>query len=817
MFADVILPLNLKQLYTYAVPVEFLDAVKVGKRIEVQFGKRRIYSALIYSIHSNQPKANQPKAILNILDDKSIVNEAQLKLWEWIAHYYMCSMGDVMNAALPGGLKLNSETKVIIDTNWNKSYEGFSDDEYLIAEALSIRKVLTLEEIREILNKKSVLSLINNLMKKQILYVEEELKEKYKPAYKQYLKLNDQYKTERQLKQLFEDLKKAPKQIALMMKFLQLKQEAVIKQQSFEISRTKFLKQSGFSATILSALEKKNVFDIYKKVHDRTKNEVSENTGKIELSLPQKEAIKKIESIYETLPVCLLQGVTSSGKTQIYIHLIEQEIAKGNQVLYLLPEIALTTQITDKLQSVFGEQIGVYHSRFSSNERVEIWNKVLHKKYKIILGARSALFLPFDQLSLIVVDEEHDSSFKQFDPAPRYNARDTAIYLAGLFKAKVLLGSATPCLESKFNADIGKYGYVVMSERYGSIQMPEMQVVNLKEAKHKKQMKSLFSNVLIEGIKETLNQKQQIILFQNRRGYAPFLECATCGWVPYCKNCDVSLTYYKYSNELKCHYCGFRIKTVEKCDACGGNHIQQQSFGTEKIEDELNILFPKVNIARMDLDAVRKKDGHRKIIRSFEEEEIDILVGTQMVTKGLDFENVGLVGIISADHLFNHPDFRANERAMQLIMQVSGRTGRKNKRGKVLIQAMAPRHPVLLYCLNNNYDEFYLNELKQRKQFKYPPYYRLIKIIFKHKKKEAVYKSSITATSLLKKTLGARVIGPSEPLISKVRNNYLQEVLIKIAREKDSPEKIKQIILKTLDEIKQHDRALFINIDVDPY
>ncbi len=816
MFVDVILPLNLKQLYTYSIPKELDKQVVTGKRLVVQFGKKRIYTALAYKIHDKKPDAYQPKAILSVLDESPVVNEFQFQLWDWMSKYYMASHGSIMNAALPSALKLESESKVLLNDKFGDDFSELDNKEYLIAEALLVNQTLTIQEVQQILDQKTVYHILQSLLKKGVIIISEDLKEKYKPKTIEVVLLKPSLKkSEQKLKAVFDDLQKAPQQLKLLMTYLHLEQQG----HTIPIPKEILLKEADVSSSIYKQLVNKGILTSEKTRIDRVKSFDEQADNHIDLSEAQQEALNEIKDCFKNKSVTLLHGVTSSGKTQIYINLIQEALNEGRQVLYLLPEIALTSQITDRLKKVFGKDLGIYHSKFNDNERVEIWNKTLHSEYKVILGVRSSIFLPFDNLGLIVVDEEHDSSYKQFDPSPRYNARDTAVFLSTVHKeAKVLLGSATPSLESRKNAEDEKYGLVRLNKRFADVEMPQITMVDTIEEKRKNRLKSHFTSTLIEHIEKTLEQKEQVILFQNRRGYAPYLECSKCSWIPQCKFCDVSMTYHKYSNDLRCHYCGFRTQPINTCSACGSHEMKVQSFGTEKIEDELRIFFPEALVGRMDLDTVRTKHGHEKVIREFENKQIDILIGTQMITKGLDFDNVGLVGVLSADHLLNFPNFRAGERAFQLITQVSGRAGRKKKRGKVVVQTSNPEHPILLNIKNNDFISFYANELIHRKQFKYPPYYRLIRIVLKHKKGYEVIKAANQFYGILKKQLASYVIGPSEPIINRIKSYYLQEILIKI--DKDDIARLnfaKKIAEQSIDQIQREYKSTIFNIDVDPY
>ncbi|WP_343690266.1 primosomal protein N' [Chitinophaga sp.] len=811
-FADVILPLALPKNYTYAVPDHMVDSLKVGSRVAVPLGRQKKYAGVVKAIHELAPPDYKTKPLLDLLDKDPIVYPTQLSFWEWLASYYMCTEGEVLNAALPAHLKLSSETVLLFNDAYGEDFTDLSDDEYMIAEALHIRKELRIEEVQLILDKSEVYSVIKKLIEKQVLLVYEELKEVYKEKKENYVQLHAQYEAEEALSNLFNTLGKAPKQMELLLAYLHL-----VKTQG-SVLQSELLKKSGASAAQLKGLVDKEIVWIEKRVVDRVPG-----GGKVDvqidftLSPAQDKALQEIRTSFEQKSVTLLHGVTSSGKTQLYIKLIEEYIASGKQVLYLLPEIALTAQIVRRLQKHFGNKIGIYHSRFNNNERVEIWHKVKSGELRILLGARSSLLLPFRELGLIILDEEHDPSYKQQDPAPRYHARDAAIYYAGLFKAKVLLGSATPSLESYFNATQGKYGLVELSERFGGLEMPEIEIVDVKKVQSEKRMQENFSPQLTEAIQATLAQGNQVILFQNRRGYAPFMMCTTCGWIPTCKNCDVSLTYHRYQDQLTCHYCGTRYPYVHTCAACGSQSIVSKSFGTEKIETDLLELFPKARIARMDMDAVRNKDSHNKMIQLLENREIDILVGTQMVVKGLDFENVSLVGILSADNLLGFPDFRVNERAFQLMEQVSGRAGRKHGKGKVLIQAYRTQHPILHYVTIHDYKAMYAAEIAERQNFGYPPFFRLLKLTLKHKDQKVVEQAAQVLANWLRPHIGPHLVGPAAPLVGRVRNYYLQEMMIKLPRDVKMIAQTKQLLRETFIQLlaEKQFRSVIIVPDVD--
>lgn len=764
------------------------DRVQVGTRVAVQLGRQKKYAGIVKAVHGQAPLDYKTKPLLDVLDKDPVVYPAQLSFWEWLASYYMCGEGEVLNAALPAHLKLSSETILLTNDAYGDDFSALDDDEYLIAEALHVRKELRIDEVQQILDKADVYTVIKRLIEKKVCLVYEELKEAYKEKKENYVQLHPVYQEDAQLEALFDELGRAPKQLELLLAYLHLlKTEGAVLQ-------TELLKKSGATTAHLKGLVDKNIVWIEKRVVDRIPAGKAEAQIDFTLSPAQEESLKAVRRSFEEKQVTLLHGVTSSGKTQLYVKLIEEYMATGKQVLYLLPEIGLTTQIIRRLQKHFGSRIGIYHSRFNNNERVEIWNKVKSGELQVVLGARSGLLLPFRDIGLIILDEEHDTSYKQQDPAPRYHARDAAIYYAGLFNARVLLGSATPSLESYHNAQQGKYALVQLQERFGGIEMPAIEISDVKLFTAEKKMESNFTPVLLDGIRQSLAAGRQVILFQNRRGYAPFLLCTTCGWIPHCRNCDVSLTYHRQQDKLHCHYCGTQYPYIYTCAACGSQTLVPKSFGTEKIEDDLQQLFPDARIARMDMDAVRNKDSHNKMIQLLEQQRIDILVGTQMVVKGLDFEHVDLVGILSADSLLSYPDFRVNERAFQLMEQVSGRAGRKHNKGRVIIQASNTRHPVLQYVTDHDYKAMYETEIGERQQFGYPPFVRLLKIIIKHKKQLIAEQAAHVLGHWLEPHLGPRLIGPAAPLVSRVRGNYLQEILVKLPRENKVITEIKQLL-----------------------
>ena len=818
VFVDVIVPVPLPNLFTYFVEDKYASDVSVGKRVVVLFGKSKHCTAIVHSIHNRPPKEYKAKSIEFVLDDFPIVNSIQLKLWDWISSYYMCSPGEVMNAALPSGFKLVNETKVLLNKGFEVDFTQLDDNEYLIAEALQIQPILSLEDISNILGIKNIHKIIKSLYEKDVLVLEEEVKEKYTPKIKTFVCLNyANYPTRKSLNNAFEIVKKAKKQEDIL---LQLIGDPEFDFDNFKVRRSQLIKKYASSASTINSLVKKGVFTLFEDAVNRLGTYSGEIQDLPELSNEQNNAYQLIKEQFVDKDAVLLHGVTGSGKTEVYIRLIKEIIDQDKQVLYLLPEIALTTQIIVRLQKVFGDSVGVYHSKFNLNERVELWNEMLksNSKFKVILGARSSLFLPFSNLGLIIVDEEHENTFKQFDPAPRYHGRDLSLVLSKLHQSKVLLGSATPSVESYFNAKQGKYGLVELNKRYGGIQLPEVQCGDLQTDKKKKRMVSLFTEILKEKMDEALESKEQIILFQNRRGFAPMLECFTCGHVQQCKRCDVSLTYHKYSDLLRCHYCGYIEKVQLTCTACGSIETDMRGFGTEKIEEEVKKNFPKARVARMDLDTTRGKNAYQNLITQFEDREIDVLVGTQMVTKGLDFDNVSLVGVLNADQMLYYPDFRAFERAYQLMAQVSGRAGRKVKRGKVIIQTHNPHHSTIRDVMGNEFLNMYNAEILNRRNFGYPPFYRLISLTFRHKDRNVLDACCDSFALNLRADIGQeRVLGPEYPGIARINNNFNKKILIK-AEKSISVVRIKTIIQHWINVFKKDSAFKYVRIivDVDP-
>ena len=819
-FVDVVLPIPVHKEFTYRVPFELNDAICIGGRVIVPFGKSKLYTGIVTRVSETAPSEYQAKYLEHVLDDQPIITKEQYNFWKWIANYYMAPIGDVMNAALPANFKLASETKIVLHPDFDGKIDHLDDRELQIVETLEIRETLDLKELSEIIGIKTVQPIIKRMMEKRIVLSTEELNEKFVPKTAVYVFLQDSYLIEENLNQAINSLetkKSTEKQLEALLTILK---EGEYNNGALKPILRKTLHELNISPSALNTLEKNGVISQSRVEISRFDLNTKEQFAFKELSSSQKVALDEINTSFEKFNTTLLHGVTGSGKTEIYVQLIQEQLDLGKQILFLLPEIALTTQLIQRLSAYFGDQIGVYHSKFNQNERVEIWNHVLANdpnRYRIVLGARSSVFLPFRDLGLIIIDEEHESSFKQYDPSPRYNARDAAIVLAHYYGAKVLLGSATPAIETYYNAKQGKYGFVELHNRFGGIQLPEIFCADVKKERRQKSMHSHFTTYLIDEMRATLNRGEQIILFQNRRGYTPMWSCEICNWTPKCKNCDVSLTYHKQTNSLKCHYCGHSSPPVGSCSACGSNRLKMVGFGTEKVEDELSLVFPDKTIKRLDLDSTRSKNAYEVIINDFEQRNIDILIGTQMVTKGLDFDNVSLVGILDADMLLNRPDFRAFERSYQLMSQVAGRSGRKGKRGNVIIQTGDPDHWVIQKVINHDYKGFYESEVIERKNFFYPPYYKLIEFTLKHKDEYVVEKGAADLAGSLRDVFKERVIGPEFPVVRRIQNLYLKQIKLKLERDV-SDKKIKERIQQLLDEFYSVplNKSIRIIVDVDP-
>lgn len=820
LFAELLLPVPIPRTFTYRVPAALSEHVKVGQRAIVQFGDRKILTGLISTIHQHPPKDYEAKYILELLDDFPSVNETQLKFFEWMAGYYMCTLGEVMNAALPAGLKLSSESMVQLHPAFNldESDYSFSEKELILLKRLA-HETLTYSEIAKFLGVKYIYSILKSLTGKNAIVLFEEVKQKYKPKTEKRIRLTPDFNSDKALEKLFETLSAKPKQESVLLRYLQKVPVLHDREQNKTGIAKKELIDEEISESSLQTLIKNQVLEEFEIVVPRFGLDNPSEIPVILLSEEQQTAQAEIFKSFEHHGVTLLHGITGSGKTEIYINLIKKALESEAQVLYLLPEIALTTQIVHRLKKVFGSSMGVYHSKFSDNERVEVWNGILTGKLKFVVGVRSSIFLPFDNLGLILVDEEHDASYKQQEPAPRYHARDASLMMAQLHHAKVLLGSATPSVETFYHAEQNKYGLVKLDKRFGDAQLPQIVLADMGEERKRKTVKGEFSGMLLKNIEETLAKKEQVIIFQNRRGYSPMVNCEDCGWVPKCVNCAVSLTYHQFRHSLVCHFCGYKESLPSRCPVCTSARITTVGYGTEKLEEELNLYFPESHVQRMDLDTTRSKTGYESIIDQFEKGETNILVGTQMVTKGLDFDGVSLVGVFNADRMMHFPDFRSYERAYQLITQVSGRAGRRDKPGKVVIQTSNPDHSVLTHILKNRYQEFYAMQVTDRKQHGYPPFTRLIELTIKHiDKKVCRDAATLLADGLRLDLNGIRILGPGEPMISKIRNQFLMTILIKIPRGRAELSQSKALIQKRIELILKEKafRSARIICDVDP-
>lgn len=820
LFVDVIVPLALPGMLTYRVPVTENDKIAEGMRVIVQLGKQKLYTAVVARIHSHAPSGYTARYIESVLDHDPIIRKSQIAMWEWMAHYYCCTIGEVMNAALPAGLKLASESRFTLIDDLSATEQQLDEDELAIVHALAHRKTMTLAEICDLLQTAKVQPQIKSLLQKKIIASEEEIKEKYKPRKIDYVTAGPEADSEEKLSRVFAELEKrnAQKQSDALLCYLRLSKWD--EGEKNEVLKSELQKAAGITSGVVSAMAEKGILTIIQKETGRLAGHLIETEKTRSLTEDQERALNEILLSQQEKNVTLLHGITSSGKTEVYAQLIEKNIAEGKQVLFLLPEIALTTQIIGRLIKFFGKRLGVYHSGYSNNERTEVWNKVLADtpgECDVILGARSSLFLPFTRLGLIIVDEEHEPSFKQQEPAPRYHARDAAIWLANRFGAKVLLGSATPAVETYWNAKQGKYGLVEMHRRFGGMELPEIQLCDLRKEIKNKTLKNHFSSELLLAMEEVIKAGDQVILFQNRRGYTPLWECNHCGYIPMCTRCDVSLTYHKQLNQLRCHYCGYHTPPVGTCNACGSHEMKMLGFGTEKIEEDLQTFLPEASVQRMDFDTTRTKTGYQKIITDFEAGYTNVLVGTQMVTKGLDFDRVALVGIMLADKMLHYPDFRSIERAYQLMMQVAGRAGRKSRRGKVIIQTYNPEHWIFPLLMNGNYQAMYEHEIGERYKFAYPPFVRLMRLTLKHRDEQTVMRAAETLATLLHPKLKEQMLGPEKPYIPKINNFFLMQILVKLEKKPDASSHKDSIISAVKNHLLQQEfRTVKLHVDVDP-
>jgi len=812
LFADVIVPIYLPKILTWSIPAEWNNRVQQGSRVIVQVGKSKRYAGIIKRLHTDVPGLYETKPILEVLDEAPVVMPEQLRLWEWIAQYYCSTEGEVMMAALPAHLKLSSESVIQYNDGHTVAIQELSDKEYILTEALEIKQQLNLGEIQSLLDSNNVYPVVKKLVEKGIATVWESIQETYKEKTETYVLLAPVYRNEAALEKLINEWQKAPKQLDLLLSFLHYDRT------EGQVTKAALLKKSGVTSSVLEGLVSKGVLQLEKRNVDRLPQVAKQLDVNIQFSTAQQTALQQLKDSMQQHAVTLLHGVTGSGKTQLYIQLMAEAIQRGEQCLYLLPEIALTSQIVRKLRQHLGGYVGIYHSKFNANERLELWNKVKSGEIQVVLGARSALFLPFCNLKLMVVDEEHDSSFKQYDPPPRYHARDAAIFYASVCNAKVLLGSATPSLESYHNCLQHKYGLVTLTERYGDLQLPDIDIIDLKQVPESRKQKVILTEAMKERINQTLQQNKQVIVFQNRRGYAPYQLCGTCGWIPKCDQCDVSLTYHKSTQKLHCHYCGTTYPLAKTCGACGSQDFRQKNFGTEQLEELLDQTFEQAVVARMDTDSVRGKHSHENLIRQFEDQRIQILAGTQMVVKGLDFDHVGLVCIPDADGIMRFADFRAAERAFQLIEQVSGRAGRKGEKGKVVVQLFDTANPIIPFLQQHDFPAFYQYEVAQRQLFFYPPFSRLIMLQCKHKDQTTSWMACDALGAWLRTKYDKYISGPAEPPINRIRNEYITELLLKLPRNAAFLEQAKADIKTAIVEM-QHQEAfkrVRVSIDVDP-
>ena len=816
-YVDVIVPLPIASQYTYSLPHVLEGSVQVGCRVVVPFGKKKFYTAVVTKVHEVAPEGYETKEVEELLDERPVILPRQLQLWDWLASYYLCTLGDVYKAALPSGMKIESETIILYNEEF-EAMEPLPEAEQQVLDWLNTEREQCITQLQRKYGQKNVLPVIKKLLDKEAVFVKEDLKRTYKPRTEARVRLMNAGMTEAQMQSLFNEMGRAKKQLAVLMKYVELSGWCGLDSCLKEVSKKELMEASGASSAVFNGLLEKGIFELYYQEIGRLDKVTLQTVPLNPLNVAQQRALDGIHASFHEKNVCLLHGVTSSGKTEIYIHLIQKAVEEGKQVLYLLPEIALTAQITERLRKVFGHRLGVYHSKFPDAERVEIWKKQLEEQaYDVILGVRSSVFLPFKRLGLVIVDEEHENTYKQQDPAPRYHARSAAIMLASMYGAKVLLGTATPSVESYFNALSGKYGLVELKERYKEIRLPHIEQVDIKELAHQKRMRGPFSPTLMQEIRKALENKEQVILFQNRRGFAPMVECHTCAWVPKCKNCDVSLTYHKGLNQLTCHYCGYTCPVPKICPACGETDLRNRGFGTERVEDDVKLVFPEARVARMDLDTTRTRTAYEKIISDFEQGKTDILIGTQMVSKGLDFERVSVVGILNADTMLNYPDFRSYERAFQLMAQVAGRAGRKNKQGLVVLQTKSPDLPVIHQVMRNDYEQLYYDQLAERQLFRYPPYYRLVYVYLKHRKEEVLDMAADMMAAQLRAGLGDRVLGPDKPPVARIQTLFIKKMIVKV-EQTASMSKVRNYLLAVQHAVMADERfrSLVVYYDVDP-
>ncbi|WP_339868161.1 primosomal protein N' [uncultured Algoriphagus sp.] len=820
-FADIILPVPIPRMFTYSIPHSLQPEINLGARVIVQFGKKKVLTGIIGKVHNKPPQAYQAKPILEVLDDTPSVNPLQIRFWVWMAEYYFCHIGEVMHAALPSGLRLSSESKVQLNPNYDRETSKYplDDREIMILDALDSKPELSYDDCEKVLSIKSIHPILKSLVKKEAILIFEKVQEKYTPKVETRIRLMPELLASKNaLQEVFEALAGKAKQESILLKYL--RDVPVLqrpKANSTGLDKATLLEE-GDSESSLKTLIKNGIFESFKVVVNRLAEEEPESEPAV-LSSSQQAAFEEIKHQFESKQSVLLHGVTGSGKTEIYIQMIREVLDSGSQVLLLLPEIALTTQIVTRLKKVFGSQMGVYHSKYSDNERVEVWNGVLSGRFSFVVGVRSSIFLPFDSLGLIIVDEEHESSYKQFDPAPRFQARDSAIMLAYFHQARTLLGSATPSFESYFNASQGKFGYVELTHRFGDASMPQFHLADMAADKRKNLLKLDTTRILRERIQDALAKQEQVLIFQNRRGYSPYVQCEDCGWTGQCVQCDVSLTYHQFSEELRCHYCGYKEKTPSSCPACGSTQLTTMGMGTERIEESLGLLFPEARIGRMDLDTTRNKHGYQRLLDEFGSGNLDILVGTQMITKGLDFGRVTVVGIWDGDRILNFPDFRAGERAYQQITQVAGRAGRREAQGQVIVQTRDPGTQIYAQVIKGDYFEFFNQEIHDRKKFYYPPFVKLVKITTRHTDYKVAEKAALNLHhGMAEIPIKKIVLGPEKGIIARIKNQYQFESLIKLDRSSNTGVIFKENLWKITEELKSRPefRSVRFVVDVDP-
>ncbi len=816
-YAEVILPLPLYSTFTYSIPDSFKDSVGIGFRVLVPFGRKKFYTGIVTQIHNQQPGDYEVKDIVAVLDNNSILRHPQLKFWQWISDYYLCAIGDVYKAAVPAGMKVESETRVSANPDYIDTDGTLTERETVIYDMLLTKDYLTPADIAKATGYKNVETTVADLINREALFITEKIVDNYRPKTDVYVRLKAEQGDNNTVQEFFQKVKQARKQEAALLAYLDMsgwmKHEPLA-----EVPKDALIKRANASLPILNAMVGKGIFSLYKKEINRFQLNANELTALNPLSDSQQEAYEKINECFNSKDVTLLHGVTSSGKTEVYTHIINDVLQQGKQALYLVPEIALTTQLTQRLQKNFGNRLLIYHSKFSDNERVDIWKRLLTTDEPcVVIGVRSSVFLPFNNLGVIIVDEEHETSYKQQDPAPRYNARDAAIVLAKMHNAKILLGSATPSITTYYKAETGKFGLVKLSTRFEGVELPEVRVIDTKLSRKHKEMEGAFSRELIDECNEAISRNEQAIIFQNRRGFAPMVRCKECAWMPKCENCDVTLTYHKHINLLTCHYCGYTIPLPNICPACKQPTIEVLGYGTERIEDDIEKHFPNAKVARMDLDTTRSKYGYDKIIESFSNHKTQILIGTQMVTKGLDFGGVSIVGIVNADTMINFPDFRSHERAFNMMEQVAGRAGRRQKQGTVCIQTSSPENPVIKFVVNHDYEGFYKSELEERRKYNYPPFTRIVNIYIKHRDDDSLTEMSVRFSNMLRQVFGKRVLGPEPPTIARIQQLYIRQIVLKVEETASMP-KVKQILRMIYEQSLSDPRMkrAIVYYDVDP-